>query len=213
LGLLAERRTQVLARGEVRRDHQNGAGYQTMSDVTVIVDAIQKGDPKAAEELLPFVLRASKAGRFQIGPAASQLDPAAEAMHHLLVDRARRKAAARHGGGWRRLDLDKDENILLISEALEKLAAHDPASAELVKLRFFGGLKFPQAAEVMGISERTAQRGVVVPRNQELLIVESRRLPWAAFESSVGAVVPNHETNSSRPSKFVGGIYCPFPFV
>ena len=64
------------------------------------------------------------------------------------------------------MDLDKvliasntsDENILLISEALEKLAAHDPASAELVKLRFFGGLTFPQSAEVMGISERTAQR-------------------------------------------------------
>jgi RNA polymerase sigma factor (TIGR02999 family) len=91
---------------------------------------------------------------------------AAEAMRHILVDRARRKAAVRHGGGWRRIDLDSvvvaaettDENILLINEALEKLATHDAEAAELVKLRFFTGLTFPQAAEVLGLSERSARR-------------------------------------------------------
>ena len=168
-----------------------------MSEVTVILDSIQKGDPKAAEELLPLVydeLRKLAAFKLAQQPPGQTLQPtalvhevylrllgngnnswqdrkhffaaAAEAMRHLIVDRARRKATARHGGGWRRLDLDKvviasntsDENILLVSEALEKLATHDPASAELVKLRFFGGLTFSQAAEVMGISERTAQR-------------------------------------------------------
>ena len=168
-----------------------------MSDVTVILDAIQKGNSKAAEELLPLVydeLRKLAAFKLSQQPPGQTLQPtalvhevylrllgngnhswqdrkhffaaAAEAMRHLLVDRARRKAAARHGGGWQRIDLDNvviasstsDENILLISEALEKLAAHDPTSAELVKLRFFGGLTFSQAAEVMGISERTAQR-------------------------------------------------------
>jgi len=168
-----------------------------MSDVTVILDAIQKGNSKAAEELLPLVydeLRKLAAFKLSQQPPGQTLQPtalvhevylrllgngnhswqdrkhffaaAAEAMRHLLVDRARRKAAARHGGGWQRVDLDNvviasstsDENILLISEALEKLAAHDPTSAELVKLRFFGGLTFSQAAEVMGISERTAQR-------------------------------------------------------
>lgn len=168
-----------------------------MSNVTVILDAIQKGDPKAAEELLPLVydeLRKLAAFKLAEQPPNQTLQPtalvhevylrllgngthswqdrkhffaaAAEAMRHLLVDRARRKAAARHGGGWQRIDLDdaviaantSDENVLLVSEALEKLAAHDPTSAELVKLRFFGGLTFPQAAEVMGIPERTAQR-------------------------------------------------------
>ena len=91
---------------------------------------------------------------------------AAEAMRHILVDRARRKAAVRHGGGWQRIDLDNvvvaaettDENILLINEALEKLATHDAEAAELVKLRFFTGLTFPQAAEVLGLSERSARR-------------------------------------------------------
>ena len=91
---------------------------------------------------------------------------AAESMRHILVDRARRKAAARHGGGLQRIDLESvvvaaettDENILLISEALQKLAAHDAEAAELVKLRFFAGLTFPEAAEVLGQSERTAKR-------------------------------------------------------
>ena len=91
---------------------------------------------------------------------------AAEAMRHILVDRARRKAAVRHGGGQARLSLDDvvvaaattDENVVLVNDALEKLAAHNASVAELVKLRFFAGLTFPQAAEVLGLSERTAKR-------------------------------------------------------
>ena len=168
-----------------------------MSNVTVILDAIQSGDPRAAEELLPLVyeeLRKLAAIKLAQQPPDQTLQPtalvhevylrllgegnhswqnrrhffaaAAEAMRHLLVDRARRKASLRHGGGWRRIDLDNvvvaakttDDNILLVNEALEKLTAHDAVSAELVKLRFFGGLTFPQAAEVLGLSERTAKR-------------------------------------------------------
>lgn len=168
-----------------------------MSEVTVILEAIQKGDSKAAEELLPLVyeeLRKLAASKLAQQPPNQTLQPtalvheayirllgdgshswqnrrhffaaAAEAMRHLLVDRARHKAAVRHGGGWRRVDLDNvviatqttDDNILLINEALEKLAARDSAAAELVKLRFFAGLTFPQAAEVLGLSERTAKR-------------------------------------------------------
>jgi RNA polymerase sigma factor (TIGR02999 family) len=168
-----------------------------MSEVTVILEAIQKGDPKAAEDLLPLVyeeLRKLAASKLAQQPPHQTLQPtalvhevyirllgdggrswedrrhffavAAEAMRHLLVDRARRKAARRHGGGWQRVDLDSvvvaskttDDNILLINEALQKLTAHDATTAELVKLRFFGGLTFPQAAEVLGMSERTAKR-------------------------------------------------------
>jgi RNA polymerase sigma factor (TIGR02999 family) len=91
---------------------------------------------------------------------------AAEAMRHILVDHARRKATVRHGGGQKRLDLNDvvigvqttDENVLLVNEALEKLAVHDGTMADLVKLRFFGGLTFSQAAAVLGLSERTAKR-------------------------------------------------------
>ena len=168
-----------------------------MSELTVILNAIQKGDPKAAEELLPLVyeeLRKLAASKLASQPPDQTLQPtalvhevylrllgdgshswqdrrhffaaAAEAMRHLLVNRARRKAAVRHGGGLRRVDLDNvvvatkttDDNILLISEALEMLAAHDADAAELVKLRFFAGMTFRQAAEVLGLSERTAKR-------------------------------------------------------
>ncbi len=91
---------------------------------------------------------------------------ASEAMRHILVDRARRKAAARHGAGMARLEFDEvfvagespDEHVLLVNEAIERLAEHDEAAAELVKLRFFAGFTFAQAAELLGISERTAKR-------------------------------------------------------
>lgn len=91
---------------------------------------------------------------------------AAAAMRHILVDRARRKAAIRHGGGQARLNLDDillasdtpDEAVLAVSDALEKLADRDPAAAELVQLRFFAGLTLVQAAEIVGCSERTAKR-------------------------------------------------------
>jgi RNA polymerase sigma factor (TIGR02999 family) len=168
-----------------------------MSEVTQVLAAIEKGDPKAAEELLPLVyaeLRKLAAFKLSQQSPDQTLQPtalvhevylkllgdgnrswndrrhfffaAAEAMRHILVDRARRKAAVRHGGCLQRVDLDNvvvaaettDENILLVSEALEKLTTLDAATAELVKLRFFGGLTFVQAAEVLGLSERTAKR-------------------------------------------------------
>lgn len=91
---------------------------------------------------------------------------AAEAMRHILIDRARRKAAVRHGSGLEKLPLDdvivaaetEEETLLAIDEALQKLSIADPATAELVKLRFFAGFTFAQAAEIIGISERTAKR-------------------------------------------------------
>src|SRR5688572_25811192 len=109
-----------------------------------------------------------------IGPAdASKWDhrghffaAAAEAMRRILVDAARRKAAARHGGGLARLELDPDlaaareprEDLIALDEALDRLAAEDPLKAELVKLRYFGGLALPEAAAALGLSERTAGR-------------------------------------------------------
>ena len=90
---------------------------------------------------------------------------AAEAMRRILVDRARRKAAARHGGGLARLELEPDlaareprEDLLALDEALDRLAAEDPLKADLVKLRYFVGLTLPEAAAALGLSERTAGR-------------------------------------------------------
>jgi RNA polymerase sigma factor (TIGR02999 family) len=91
---------------------------------------------------------------------------AAEAMRRILVDHARRKATGKRGGGWERLNLDKveiaadadDDTLLLINESLEQLAKEQPQAAEIVKLRFFAGLTFEQAGQVLGFTERTAKR-------------------------------------------------------
>jgi RNA polymerase sigma factor (TIGR02999 family) len=91
---------------------------------------------------------------------------AAEAMRRILVDNARRKQRAKHGGEWQRVNwtnLDvamagDDDAVLAVSEALDKLAQHDPTGAELIKLRFFAGLPNVEAAKVLGLSERTAKR-------------------------------------------------------
>ncbi len=91
---------------------------------------------------------------------------AAEAMRHILIDRARRRNAKRHGGGQRRLDLDEievasavdDARVLAVNDTVEKLAAHDPAKADLVKLRYFVRLSLADAAQALGISEPTAKR-------------------------------------------------------
>ena len=91
---------------------------------------------------------------------------AAEAMRRILIENARRKRAARHGGGQARLDINEieiataapDDELLAVSDALEKLAEHDSQMAELVKLRYFVGLTTEDAAEVLGISARTAER-------------------------------------------------------
>ena len=91
---------------------------------------------------------------------------AAEAMRRILVESARRKRSQKRGAGAERIDLANievaietdDERLLLVHEALDKLAEHDVQAAELVKLRFFGGLTGQQAAEALGLAERTATR-------------------------------------------------------
>ncbi len=90
---------------------------------------------------------------------------AAEAMRRILVERARRKRTVRHGGDQQRVDLQEvdlaapsdDDQFLAVNEALDKLAAQHKEEAELVKLRYFVGMTNEEAAEVLGISVRTAK--------------------------------------------------------
>src|SRR5262249_2339457 len=91
---------------------------------------------------------------------------AAEAMRRILVENARRKRSRKHGGGMVRQELDEGElpapepreDLLALDEALTQLAATDRAAADVVQLRYFGGLSIPEAARVLGISSRTADR-------------------------------------------------------
>jgi RNA polymerase sigma factor (TIGR02999 family) len=89
---------------------------------------------------------------------------AAEAMRRILIDNARRKRAVRHGGRQQRVDVEQvqlvspteDDQLFAVNEALDKLAAHNKPEAELVKLRYFVGMTLEEAAQVLGISARTA---------------------------------------------------------
>jgi RNA polymerase sigma factor (TIGR02999 family) len=92
---------------------------------------------------------------------------AAEAMRRILVERIRRKRRLRHGGEHERKELPEIEDaaeenrwddVLAVDAALDALGQEDPRAAELVKLRYFAGLPLPEAAAVLGVSTRTADR-------------------------------------------------------
>jgi RNA polymerase sigma factor (TIGR02999 family) len=179
-------------------------GYSRfMSDVTQILNAIEKGDPHAAEQLLPLVydelrklagrqMAKEKPGQtlqatalvheayMRLVATGDAVPPreqhwtgrghffaaAAEAMRRILVDMARRKQRPKHGGQRQRVELDEScsvaddaaGQVLLVNDALVKLAEESPEKAELVKLRYFAGMSIQEAAEALGISRATADR-------------------------------------------------------
>ncbi len=91
---------------------------------------------------------------------------AAEAMRRILVENARRKRRFKHGGDLRRKELSAfavaepeiHEDLVALDAALDRLKAVDAQAVELVNLRYFVGLSIPEAAEMLGISPRTADR-------------------------------------------------------
>lgn len=98
------------------------------------------------------------------GGRAQFMAAAAQAMRHILVDAARRKKRGKRGGGRAREPLDPDrvaepevaDDLLALHEALEALAQVQPNIAQLVELRYFGGMTLKEAAEVLGVAPRTA---------------------------------------------------------
>ncbi len=91
---------------------------------------------------------------------------AARAMRDILVEDARRKAARKRGGDWRRADLEKlvlatespPGELLALDEALDELERQEPRRARVVHLRFFAGLTVEETAEALGLSDRTVRR-------------------------------------------------------
>lgn len=90
---------------------------------------------------------------------------AAEAMRRILIDRARRRQTQRHGGKQERVEFDEgglvapaaDDQLLAVDEALEKLALTYPAQAQVVKLRYFGGMTNEETAQLLGLSVSTVK--------------------------------------------------------
>ncbi len=165
-----------------------------MTDVTQILSQIEKGDPSAAEQLLPLVydelrkLAVAKLSQEKPGQTLQAtalvhdayirlvdvekaqhwnsrghfFGAAAEAMRRILVENARRKMREKHGGQLQRIPIEKlqigldapPDELLRLNESMDELAP----TAELVKLHCFAGLSIEQAADVIGISHRTAYR-------------------------------------------------------
>jgi RNA polymerase sigma factor (TIGR02999 family) len=102
-------------------------------------------------------------GERSFATKSDYLKAAALAMRRILVDRARARNAAKRGGG-RRVELEsrhlavspRDDNLEALDDALSRLAVEHSQVAELVQLRYFGGLTLAQSADALGVSERTA---------------------------------------------------------
>jgi len=167
------------------------------SEVTRILHAASAGDRQAAEELIPLVygeLRRLAAHHManerpghtlqatalvheaylRLSPGEAQFDnrahffsAASSAMRRILVDRARRKMAVRHGGEMHRTMFAEDrfaaptgdhEEILAVHAMLDRLAEVEPRKVEVVKLRYFIGMTIEETAEALDISAPTAKR-------------------------------------------------------
>ena len=110
-------------------------------------------------------MRLEKPGGGRWDSRAHFFGAAAEAMRRILVDHARKKLAAKRGGGARHEALDESavemavpaDELLAVHEALDQLAEEDPRAAELVKLRYFVGLTMGEAAVVLGMGKRSAE--------------------------------------------------------
>jgi RNA polymerase sigma factor (TIGR02999 family) len=169
-----------------------------VSEVTVLLEAIQSGDPEAPAQLLPLVydeLRQLASRRLAHEKPGQTLQPTAlvheaylrligngpvqhwrsralffsaacEAMRRILVENARRKRTIKRGGGLARREIDEAtlmapeprEDLIALDRALAELAKSDPTAAELVQLRYFGGLPVADAAQTLRLSQRSAER-------------------------------------------------------
>jgi RNA polymerase sigma factor (TIGR02999 family) len=174
-----------------------------MNQVTLLIQAIERGESGAADQLLPIVydelrrlaaqkIRQEKPGQTLQGTALVHeayirlvgddnpswqnrghfFAAAAEAMRRILVERARQKQSLRGGGGVRPLDITQADvaveidpiELISLDEALSELGRLDETAAQVVKLRFFGGLSETEAADALGVSRSTVQRSWVYAR-------------------------------------------------
>lgn len=170
---------------------------ESRNDVTRILHAVERGEARALDELLPLVydelrlLASQKLSHESPGQTLQAtalvheaylrligsegnawsnrtyfFGAAAEAMRRILVERARKKGSKKRGGDRHRVDFmsadvmaeESPDDLIAMDEALATFSETDPVRAELVKLRFFAGLSFEQAAELLDISPATARR-------------------------------------------------------
>lgn len=162
-------------------------------DTSTILADLAQGDASATDRLLPLVyaeLRALAGAYMRDKPPGHTLQPtalvheaylrlvggedafasrahfmavAATVMRGILVDHARKNAALKHGGGWKRITLseaathsgDNEIDTLALEEVLSRLAQMDARKARIAEMRFYGGLSLEQVAEAIGMARST----------------------------------------------------------
>ena len=170
-----------LSRGDDEPGHQDGAEdvltatlYHELRKVAIGRMSSERGPQTLQATALVHEAWLRLGGDHQPDWAnrAQFFSAAAEAMRRILVDRARRRRALRHGGGKRRIDLDatqqefaesiegpvNDDLLIALHEALDQLNEVDSQSASLIKLRYFAGMTAGEAAKAFDLSQRTAER-------------------------------------------------------
>lgn len=112
-------------------------------------------------------MRFANAGQLRIEDRVHFLRYAGQAMRSVIVDFARQRQAERHGGGAQHITLDSqivdtpdaaEVEILNVHQALEELAQHDPRLAQVVEMRYFGGMSEAEIADVLEVATRTVRR-------------------------------------------------------
>jgi len=130
-------------------------------------------------------LRLGGAESFKFGNRAHFFTAAAEAMRRILVDSARRHAQLKRGGDHERVEWHEtriaapvgDDKLLRVNDALDAMAREDPVKAEVVKLRYFVGLKHQEIADALGVSEITIRRHWAVARVRLFELIAERPDP------------------------------------
>lgn len=159
--------------------------------------AVRPNDSLSTTALVhEMYLKFARAERADWRNRAHFLSVAAVAMRHILVDRARRRAAEKRGGPQRVVTLDESlapaddhaESLLELHDALEQLARIDQRLARVVECRFFGGMTEQETAEALQIGVRTVRRDWIKARGllYHALGADFVR-PWQSPEMRAGA--------------------------
>lgn len=131
------------------------------------LNAAGQGATRATSLVHEVYLRMARGDGLAVHDRSHFFAVASRAMRQIIIDHVRSRKTDKRGGGIETLELDsavlavasgQDEELLLLDEALKRLAVLDPRLAEVVELRFYGGLKLEELAELTGMSSRTLRR-------------------------------------------------------
>ncbi len=166
-----ERLPHLLAASETSQEARNEVLTMLYPELRRIAEAHMRGERRdhtlqATALVSEFFVHITRSPSFTARTKAQFLILASVAMRRLLVDYARARRTEKRGGGFVRVDIENTapsqepefDDLLAIDDLLAQLAASDPRLAQIVELRFFGGLTHAEIGDTLGITERTVKR-------------------------------------------------------